>query len=628
MVEGKPESSRKVREQPWREQRLPKEILPKIRKLLTGYIQVRLTWYFLLMLLPLAGFSLFAIAKSQLVLEVQTGERSQGALHSMADYVDLTLQNIEQLSSLIAFDMNMNTTLQSVAKEPAKESFVHLAQVMDQITNMTTVNLMIDQITIIHMPSRTVISTKLGGRKLPEGAEKQEWYQRLMEASGGTIFFTPQVGESYFSEDSVHLIRTMDPYNRTIINPNLLILSVKKSTLIELAKPLLPSDNTNISLFGSDGSLITGTGPDVNPQVWGKENVVRTIRKSPQTGTEMVTISVKSKFSGWSLTMEQPLREIRSHTDYLKGFTYGILIVSSVLAIWISWIVYKGISAPLRKLAYGMKQLRTGNFTVQLEDTRVDELGYVIESFNRMAENQKILIRDHYEKQLLLSKMELKFLQSQINPHFLYNTLDSIYWTAKNYEAEEISEMVLNLSKFFRLSLNKGNETFAVSETIEHLKYYIKVQQLRFLDHFTVRYDIAEESKHYHVLKLLLQPLVENAVLHGLEKQSAGGELVISSYVDGSLLVLEVSDNGVGVERERLAAICRKLEEASQLAVEGISTDLKKERDLFGLRNVISRIKMYYGEEAQFLFESDVHQGTRITLRLPLDRCVPEDQMV
>ncbi|KQX67001.1 cache domain-containing sensor histidine kinase [Paenibacillus sp. Root444D2] len=599
-----------------------KEILPKVRKILVGYIQIRLTWYFLLILLPLAGFSLFAISKSQSILEVQTGERTQGALHTMTDYIDLTLQNLEQLSSLIAFDMNMNTTLQSVGQEPEKQSFVHFAQVMDQITNMTTVNLIVDQISIIHMPSRTVISTKLGGRKLPEGAEKQEWYQRLMESSGGTVFFTPKEGESYFDADSVHLIRTMDPYNRTLINPNLLVLSVKKSALIELAKPLLPSKNANIYLFGSDGSSITGTGASVQPQVWDTVNEVRTIRKSQQTGTEMVTISVKSKFSGWSLMMEQPLAELRSHTDSLKVFSYGILAVSLVLAVWISWIIYRGISAPLRKLAYGMKQLRTGNFTIQLEDTRVDELGYVIESFNRMAENQKTLIRDHYEKQLLLSKMELKFLQSQINPHFLYNTLDSIYWTAKNYEADEISEMVLNLSKFFRLSLNKGNETFAVGETIEHLKYYIKVQQLRFLDHFTVRYDIAEESAPYHVLKLLLQPLVENAVLHGLEKQSGGGELFISSYLEGNRLVLEVCDNGVGVNDERLAYICVKLEEASKLAAEGISTDFKKDKDLFGLRNVVTRMIMYYGKESQFIFESDAKRGTRITLRLPLEKCV------
>ncbi|MDD9268133.1 sensor histidine kinase [Paenibacillus sp. GCM10023248] len=605
-----------------------KDVLPKLRKLLTGFIQVRLTWYFLLILLPISGFSLFAIAKSQTILEVQTGERTQGALHTMADYIDLTLQNIEQLSSLIAFDMNMNATLQSVGQEPGKQSFVQLAQVMDQLTSMTTVNLMVDQITIIHMPSRTVISTKLGGRKLPEGAEKQDWYIRLMEAGGGTYFYTPQEGESYFDADSVHLIRTMDPYNRTLINPNLLVLSIKKSTLIEQAKPLLPSKNANIYLFGSSGQLITGTGAGLSAQVWDKKEEARSIRKSPQTGTEMVNISVQSKLSGWSLMMEQPLWEIRSHTDSLKIFTYGIVVVSLVLAIVISWIVYRGISSPLRKLAYGMKQLRTGNFTIQLEDQRVDELGYVIESFNRMAENQKLLIRDHYEKQLLLSKMELKFLQSQINPHFLYNTLDSIYWTAKNYEADEISEMVLNLSKFFRLSLNKGNETFSVAETIMHLTYYIKVQQLRFLDHFSVRYEIAEESKPYHVLKLLLQPLVENAVLHGLEKMSTGGELVISSYLQGHLLVLEVSDNGVGVDSARLQYICAKLDEAAGQAADGILSDRKKEKDLFGLRNVVSRMKMYYGEQSQFRFESRAGHGTRMTLRLPLDRCVShvEDQ--
>ncbi|MEC0227254.1 cache domain-containing sensor histidine kinase [Paenibacillus alba] len=599
-----------------------REILPKVRKLLTGFIQVRLTWYFMLILLPISGFSLFAIAKSQTILEIQTGERTQGALHTMADYVDLTLQNIEQLSSLIAFDMNMNKTLQSVGQEPRKQSYVQLAQVMDQITNMTTVNLMVDQITIIHMPSRTVISTKLGGSKLPEGAEKQEWYMRLMEANGGTVFYTPQAGESYFDTDSVHLIRTMDPYNRTLMNPNLLVISIKKSALIELAKPLLPTANANIYLYESNGSLITGTGKSMNPQAWNKENKARFIRKSPQTGTEMVTISVKSKLSGWSLMMEQPLWEIRSHTDSLKVFTYGIVVVSLVLAIWISWIVYRGISSPLRKLAYGMKQLRTGNFTIQLEDTRVDELGYVIESFNRMAENQKTLIRDHYEKQLLLSKMELKFLQSQINPHFLYNTLDSIYWTAKNYEADEISEMVLNLSKFFRLSLNKGNETFPVGETVMHLTYYIKVQQLRFLDHFTVRYDIAKESEPYHVLKLLLQPLVENAVLHGLEKQIRGGELVISSYLDKSLLVLEVSDNGIGVEPDKLKEIRTKLEQAYKLAAEGISTDGRREKDLFGLRNVVTRMRMYYGEGSEFHFDSDVRIGTRITIRLPLEKCL------
>ncbi|MBO9609247.1 MAG: sensor histidine kinase [Paenibacillaceae bacterium] len=597
-----------------------RNVLPKLRKLAAGYIQIRLTWYFLLILLPLAALSLFAIAKSQAIVQDQTSQRSEGALHTMADYVDSTLQNIEQLSTLIAFDMNINTTLQAVGKVPGKQAYVQFAQVMDQLTSMTSVNLMIDQIAVIHMPSRTVISTKDGGRKLPEGAEKQLWYRQLMESGGGTIYYSPKPGESFLDADSVHLVRTMDPYNRTIINPSLLVVSIKKSSLVELAKPLLPSPQTNIFFFGNDGGLIAGTGPgDRLPGISVGETT--TIRKAAGTDTDMVTISVKSKYAGWSLLMEQPLREIRRHTDTLKAYTYGILAVSLVLAVMISWIVYRGISAPLRKLAYGMKQLRTGHYAIQLEERRVDELGYVVESFNKLAENQKTLIRDHYEKQLLLSKMEIKFLQSQINPHFLYNTLDSIYWAAKNYEADEISDMVLNLSKFFRLSLNKGNESFSVAETIEHLQYYIKVQQLRFLDHFVVRFDIADESKPYHVLKLLLQPLVENAVLHGLEKQTGGGELVIGSRLEAERLVLEVSDNGAGMGTDKLMYIRSKLDEAWEQAAEGISTNLKGDKDLFGLRNVVTRTRMYYGAESAYAFDSDAGAGTRMTLRLPLDIC-------
>ena len=127
-----------------------------------------------------------------------------------------------------------------------------------------------------------------------------------------------------------------------------------------------------------------------------------------------------------------------------------------------------------------MRQLRLGNLNTKLVNNRQDELGYLTDAFNQTAEQQRHLIHDIYEQQLRLTKTELKFLQSQINPHFLYNTLDSIYWAAKNYEAEEISEMVLNLSRFFRLSLSKGRETFTIEETFAHLNYYIRVQQLRF----------------------------------------------------------------------------------------------------------------------------------------------------
>jgi two-component system sensor histidine kinase YesM len=239
-----------------------------------------------------------------------------------------------------------------------------------------------------------------------------------------------------------------------------------------------------------------------------------------------------------------------------------------------------------------------------------------------MAVVQKHLIEDHYEQQLRLTTTELKFLQSQINPHFLYNTLDSIYWTAKNYDADEISEMVMNLSKFFRLSLNKGRQVFTIEESITHLHYYLRIQQLRFMDNFTVDYHISEESKDVPLLKLLLQPLVENAIIHGMEGKSSGGSLVISSRIEkGQTVVISVQDNGPGIKEERLRYIQHELEMMGSRSVPASSQDEEHVKDLFGLRNVLSRMKLYYGREAQLTVHSVLGEGTTVTISIPLDRC-------
>ena len=201
----------------------------------------------------------------------------------------------------------------------------------------------------------------------------------------------------------------------------------------------------------------------------------------------------------------------------------------------------------------------------------------------------------------------------------MYNTLDSIYWTARNYEADEISEMVLNLSKFFRLSLGKGRESFTIEETVEHLTYYLKVQQFRFMGQFSIRFEIEESTKSMRVLKLLLQPIVENAILHGLEKRGDGGELTITSSVHDGILYLKVKDNGAGIKEERLRYIHSEIDQMEQggalLRPEG-----RNEGELFGLRNVLSRMKLYYGDRAKLQVHSEEGQGTIVTMMFPIDR--------
>jgi two-component system sensor histidine kinase YesM len=237
-----------------------------------------------------------------------------------------------------------------------------------------------------------------------------------------------------------------------------------------------------------------------------------------------------------------------------------------------------------------------------------------------MAAKQQYLIENIYEQNLRVAKTELKFLQSQINPHFLYNTLDSNYWMAKNYDADEISEMVLNLSKFFRLSLDKGRETIAVAETFEHLHYYIRVQQLRFMDKFEVQFTLPDACKKIQILRLLVQPLVENAIIHGLEKKQSGGILQISAKMDETACRIEIFDNGKGISSERLHYIQTKL----AIIETADSSNEIRDSELFGLRNVRSRLKLFYTDQANLFIESKENEWTRVTIQIPLKRDLSE----
>lgn len=572
-------------------------------KRFTQYIQVRLTCYFLFILIPLVIVSLFSNVKSQQILKEQAVERTQGAMRSALEYIDITLKNIDHISTIIATDINIIKLMEQTTANLGREEIYNFAQVLQDISSIRVVNQNISSIAILHAPSEMVLMTNFGGKRI-SGILQQAWVAKTLEANGASILHFPDEDEAgVFNKNSVSFIRTINPYN-TQRTSSLLIMNIEKQSLFNLTAALRPSENAHIYLYTSDDQLVAST--DHNRPL--------------ELNSDMFTVEIRSNYSNWKLVMAQPEQELYEQTKQINMYTYGIIGISIILALWISWVVYTGIYTPLERLSYGMKQLRIGNLNIQLPNRRQDELGYLTHSFNQMVSDQKHLIQDYYEQQLRLSKTELQFLQSQINPHFLYNTLDSIYWTAKNYDADEISEMVLNLSKFFRLSLNKGREVLLLKESIEHLHYYIRVQQLRFNNQFEVEYQIEEDTESIPILKLLLQPLVENAILHGLEKQMSGGKLKIISRIEGSNLLLQVWNNGISMKPERLAYVQKQLE----LAV----IDRESNGELFGMKNLVARIGLYYGKEAKFFIESDPNEGTCATIKLPLERCTTGGELV
>ncbi|TMV50741.1 sensor histidine kinase [Paenibacillus mesophilus] len=604
-------------------------VLNRLYDRFTRHIQVRLTSYFLLILLPLVLVGLFANARSQQIVEHKTGERTKGTLLSAAEYIDLIVQNVDNLSMLISTNTHLIGMLERAGPEPGPQSILDFTQIFKDITETTSIHQTLAGISVLHLPSEYMIISNYGGKRI-QGAREHEAIRMAIEGNGARVVYSPtsksDTLDGTFTGDRIYFLRTMDLYNR-YRQPNILMLSVKKETLLKLMGSLLPSRNAQIYLHTAGGELVVGTEGEQAPPLpaLGGENIAVPVADGGEE--RMLTVRAQARYSNWSLTMMQPESELNRETGQLRLYTYFMIGLSVLLALGIAWVVYRSIASPLDSLAYGMKQVRTGNLNIRLSNNRKDELGYLTGTFNQMVDDQRQLIQGYYEQQLRLSKTELKFLQSQINPHFLYNTLDSIYWMANQYEANEIKEMVLNLSKFFRLSLNKGRETFPLRETVDHLHYYIRIQQIRFSQRVSVQYDISEDSAGIPVLKLLLQPIVENAILHGLEKQDQHGELKITSRLEQDRLVLSVKDNGVGLPPDRLRYIQHelgKLQEA-QLLLTPFEEEGGKD-DLFGLRNVTARMKMYYGAEAGLTITSKEGEGTEVILWLPLEKCEVYDE--
>ncbi|MDO4633211.1 MAG: histidine kinase [Eubacteriales bacterium] len=291
------------------------------------------------------------------------------------------------------------------------------------------------------------------------------------------------------------------------------------------------------------------------------------------------------------------------------------------IAVSISLLVLIGtllISRNLRnRLTAGISQLRMvtkkaghGDFTVraELEDSQ-EELKELGDGFNQMVERIGELVEDIRIEQLNLRQMEQKLLQAQINPHFLYNTLDTIIWLAETGEKDQVIMMVTALSDFFRTTLSKGRDFISVKEEESHIRSYLQIQQFRYQDILEYEIDIPEEMHQYQILKLTLQPLVENALYHGIKNKRGMGHIRVSGHLEDGRLVFQVTDNGMGMTPEKLASV--------QQAMKRNENDQTTDPSVFGLYNVEQRIRLNYGPGYGIWLSSTYGEGTEAYVEIP-----------
>ncbi|WP_053372569.1 cache domain-containing sensor histidine kinase [Paenibacillus sp. FJAT-27812] len=453
-----------------------------------------------------------------------------------------------------------------------------------------------------------------------DGFTKTRYYERLAKTENGQIWDMFYPSDYILPGDYHHKIVLIKPYKSfyNYARNGLLIIGMDAD---KLSKTLY-HDNGDATQFimNDQGIVLAATDmqwigkPVTLLPVFDQTNVDNI---HPDHGLELlkqkkqyiVSDSV-SDITGWHSVVIQDRSKLVLELKHIGSVTFSIMAVVTLITILVSWVIARIITNPMKKLMFSMKALQTGDFTQRVHFNGNDEIGRLGHLYNTMVGRIKTLIDDVYASRLKQKEAELKALQSQINPHFLYNTLNMINWSAMQKGDKEISEMVISLSQVFRLSLNSGNDFVELEHEMELVRNYLFLQKKRFTTRFNFEIDMEPSIQHFRMPKLLLQPLVENAIIHAIEPSGGNGHIHVKAYTENSRIILEVADNGLGMPDEQV----QRLNQApAQEPMKNLQ--MNAPHSGMALSNIKERLALFY-EQAEFEIVSREGLGTRVQLRI------------
>lgn len=310
-------------------------------------------------------------------------------------------------------------------------------------------------------------------------------------------------------------------------------------------------------------------------------------------GDYPITIMVSTSYGG-----------VTESTNYIMATAISITVLTIIILLIISPLIVKNLTKPLNRIVDTMKQVQNGNTLARVSVHTKDEFGFIGKNLNKTLNKMDELYQNNLEKQDSLRVAELKALYSQINPHFLYNTLDSIKWLAKLNNTKDIVVIVSQLGHLLKYSINNCNDLIPLANEIAIAKSYVSIQKIRYGDKFDVSFEVDDRIQQYIIPKLIIQPLVENAIIHGIENKIDKAYLEIKGMQLNQSVVLEVADNGLGMSEEQLQNVRNDIEKASQNCI--------------GLSNTNRRIKLYYGPDYGLTIDSKKDVGTTVKIKLPV----------
>lgn len=471
-----------------------------------------------------------------------------------------------------------------------------------------------------------VAAVPVANEKSQVNIVKQQWFTDAVGQMENLHFSTPHV-QNLFGDPSyryywvVSLSRAVELTSNGTSTLGVLLVDMNYNSIEQILKKANVGNSSEyVYLIDGKGEIIyhprqkliyTDLYQENNIEAAGYED--GSTEEIFQGEKRLVTVKTVS-YTGWKIVSVVPMSSFDMGMTGTKYFVIMLVTVSMLAVILLNQLVSASIAMPLKKLNNSVKEWETGNMNPSIYiggSMEVEHLGCTLRS---TVEQIRQLMQDIVVEQEEKRKSELDALQSQINPHFLYNTLDSIVWMIEGERYEDAVFMITQLASLFRISLSRGKTVISVEDELKHARNYMNIQKVRYKNIFEVRFDIDPEILQCCTVKLVVQPLLENAIYYGVECMDGDGEIDVNGYRREDDIYIEVRDNGLGIPED----------EVEQLLKE--NNRVHKRGSGVGLLNVHNRIRLRFGEEYGLEIESEPDEGTTVRIHLPYIVYTPEEQ--
>ncbi|WP_040950345.1 cache domain-containing sensor histidine kinase [Gorillibacterium massiliense] len=442
----------------------------------------------------------------------------------------------------------------------------------------------------------------------------QPWYIRCAQTSEVVTWLPSTELEADADSRELTVLRKI-PDDHDIRQFNGIVRARVKSTAMEsVLNHAILTPNATAFLFNDEGELLGSSDKFAYSDELVKEvNTLYTASDSqdsfyndnyPIGGSRHLLGVQVIPHTDMKVALVVPYSDILQSTIKARNRIISIFLFVVPFMLPLSFFVAESATKRIRRLIVHVRKVKHGHFQLAPLPVNEDEIGELTHNFNMMVQNISKLIEEKSSLGREVKNKEMKALQAQINPHFLYNTLDLINVMAIESDAQDIKRVVDELATFYKLSLSSGKEYVTLESELKHIEAYVRIQNMRFEENVRLEFQVPRDLYDCRMPKILLQPLVENAILHGImEKESEEGEIRVAAWTDNGDLLIEIADDGVGMDADTLSAILRPAE--------------KGERGSYGVRNIEERLQLSYGLQYGLKYYSSPGMGTRVVLRLP-----------